>query len=100
MIKHIVMWKMKEQDNKVKKQENMIQMKEKLESLKTKVPELYSLEVGINISESERAFDVVLCSEFKTLEDLDVYRVHPEHKKVVEFILSVVKDTKAVDYEV
>ncbi len=98
MVKHIVMWKMKDTSNS-DKIKNMELMKEKLEALKDLTSELLEAEVGFNISESERAFDIVLYSEFESVETLDRYRVHPEHKKVVEFINLVTKEVRAVDYQ-
>ena len=38
-------------------------------------------------------------SEFKKLEDLNIYANHPEHLKVGEFVGKVREDRKAVDYE-
>jgi hypothetical protein len=81
------------------KEENMSLMKEKIEGLKGKVKELLNAEVGINLSQSDRAYDIVLYSEFESLDTLNEYRYHPEHKEVLDFINSVIEDVKVVDYE-
>lgn len=95
MIKHIVMWRLKEEG----KDENALKMKEMLEALPAKVPGVIKLEVGVNVVASETASDVCLYSEFNSLEEMDAYQVHPEHQKCVEFIKSVAVERRAVDYE-
>ena len=57
MIKHIVMWKFKEGE-----QENMMLFRERLLALKGQIPEIRSMEVGVNINPSERSYDAVLVS--------------------------------------
>jgi len=52
--------------------------REKLLGLKGKVPQLRSLEVGINIIHSARSFDIALVTEFDSLEDLSAYQSHLE----------------------
>lgn len=48
MLKHIVMWKLKEFAEGKTKAENALIMKESLERLVGIVPEIISLQVGIN----------------------------------------------------
>ena len=86
MVKHIVVWRLKDFAEGRRKEENAILMKSMLEDLKNKIDFVKNLEVGINLLKSDAALDVVLYSEFETKEDLDTYMKHPEHLKVVEFI--------------
>lgn len=51
MLKHIVMWKLKEFAEGKTKAENALIMKENLERLVGIVPEIISLQVGINEKE-------------------------------------------------
>jgi len=95
MIKHIVMIKLKEND----RAENAKKVKQELENLKGKIDEIKHYEVGLNISESPAAYDLVLVSEFLTLETLEIYRENPEHQKVLKFLRSVTESTAVVDYE-
>ncbi|MEO1021779.1 MAG: Dabb family protein [Bacteroidota bacterium] len=101
MIKHIVMWKLKERANGKSKAENALLMKERLEGLVDQLDELHSAEVGISfLEESGGAFsDVVLTATMDTYEDLEVYRKHKIHLKVVDFIVSVAEERRVVDYE-
>jgi len=94
MIVHIVMFKFKDENREI----NLVKTKKMLNDLAKQIDALVSMEVGINFDTSERAFDLSLYSKFKTKEDLDTYATHPEHLKVVEFIKSVVSESKVVDY--
>lgn len=98
MIIHIVNWKLKAIEDEAEKIANGKLIKEKLEALKHKVDTIVKIEVGINFNESDAAFDVVLYSEFKTKEDLDVYQNHPEHLKAAGFVKEVVEKRVVVDY--
>ena len=94
MIVHIVMFKFKDEN----KEANIQKAKEMLNALESKIEELLSIEVGINFDTAERAFDLSIYTKFNSKEDLNSYAVHPEHLKVVEFIKSVVTESKVVDY--
>ena len=97
MIKHVVMIKLLDKDKK--KELNIQTLKDKLDSLKNKIPEVKSLETGINISTRISAFDLVLISEFNSQEDLDKYIVHPAHQEVISFLKDIKDDIVVVDYE-
>ncbi|MEN8254279.1 MAG: Dabb family protein [Verrucomicrobiota bacterium] len=96
MIKHIVMWKFKDEVAEAEK----VEMKRQLEALKGVVPSLVDIEVGLDISNKEASMDMVLYSEFQTLEDLAAYAGHPKHLKVVEFVKPLVCERAVVDYEI
>ena len=98
MIKHIVMWKLAETAESAHKATNAKLMKKMLENLKLKIPEVVTVEVGINSNKGEM-WDVVLTTEFKSMEDLNRYQAHPAHQEVVEFVKKVRTDRAAVDYE-
>lgn len=98
MIKHIVMWKLKEFSEGRNKAENMDIMKNMLEALNGKIPGLEKLEVGLNTSSSEMSFDLVLYSEFKDEQALETYQNHPEHLIVREFVGKVREKRAVVDY--
>ena len=100
MIKHIVMWKLKEVAEGKTRAENAAVMKKLLENLPDKIDKLDSAEVGINILEGDdnAICDVVLTTQCETEEDLKAYAVHPDHQKVVDFIKKVVTERRVVDY--
>jgi len=99
MVKHIVMWKLKEEAHGNDKATNAKLVKEKLETLNGKIEGLLKLEVGIDFLGGSN-FDVVLYSELSKKEDLDTYQNHPLHQAVLPFIREAVTDRKAVDFEV
>lgn len=94
MVVHIVMFKFKEEN----KEANIQAVVVRLNALVALVPSLKSMEVGVNFTNSDRAFDLSLYSTFETKEDLQTYAIHPEHLKVVELIKSVTLESKVVDY--
>jgi hypothetical protein len=98
MIRHIVLWKLAESAEGAVKQENALKMKVMLERLKGRIPEIKTIEVGINCNRYE-TWDVALFSEFDNLADLMVYQNHPEHRMCVEFIKKIRIDRAAMDYE-
>ena len=100
MIKHIVMWKLKDSAEGNNKLQNALLVKSKLEALKDEIPEIKSIEVGLNVIDSANAFDVVLYSEFESMNDMDAYKIHPAHIRVGEFVGKVKYDTAVVDYEI
>ncbi|MCK4852623.1 MAG: Dabb family protein [Bacteroidales bacterium] len=99
MIHHIVMFKLLETPDREQKDKNKMELKKRLEALPGKIDVIRSMKVGINVKESARAFDVVLVSTFDNLEDLEIYRVHPAHQEVVEYINGIREKTASVDYE-
>lgn len=96
MVVHIVMFKFKDEN----RDENIKEVVKKLEALKESIEALKEMEIGLNFTQSDRAFDLSLYSKFETKDDLTAYAIHPEHLKVVEFIKSTTIESKVVDYEV
>ena len=100
MIKHIVMWTLKDEAEGAGKAANAAKMKQLLEALPPLIPVLRALEVGTDVFAAAPACDVILYTAFDTRADLDAYQVHPEHQKVVAFVKQVVASRSVVDYEV
>ena len=94
MIRHVVMWKLKEENLK----ENAKRIKEMLEALPKHIPQIVELDVGLN--EKEGTFEVGLVTKFNSFDDLKIYDAHPEHRKAREFIRSVVESREVLDYEI
>jgi len=100
MIKHIVMWSLKDQAHGNSKATNAGLMKEKLEALNGRIPGMIKLEVGIDFSGTKDSFDVVLYSEFESEGDLNNYQNHQDHKAIMPFVVEVREERRMVDYEV
>jgi hypothetical protein len=99
MIKHIVVWKLKESAHGNSKKQNALLIKQKLESLNGKIDGMITMEVGINISDTENSADIVLYSAFESKKDLDNYQNHLEHKALMPFIKEARSERWMVDYE-
>ncbi len=100
MIKHIVVFKLKDSANGKVKVENIAELKEQLLGLKSHIPEILEIEVGIkSVKAPDTNYDIILITKFNGFDELDIYRVHPEHVKVVEFIGEIAESRVAIDYE-
>ncbi len=99
MIRHIVMFRFHDEAGGRSKNENLRKAKELLETLPAKINEIKFYEVGIGKEMSAASCDLCLNSAFDNWEDLNIYRGHLEHKKVVEFINSVRSEVFSSDYE-
>ena len=100
MIKHIVLWKLKDSAEGKPKPELLRNLKAALEGLKGKIREIEALEVGVNFNPADTACDVSLYTEFKNREDLDRYQKHSEHLKVAELVKKVAAERRVSDYEI
>ena len=89
MIRHIVVWKLKEFGEGKSKAENADIIKRDLENLINEISQIKAIEVGINFNKSAQASDIILNSEFETEEDLNIYQNHPAHLKVAGYIVKV-----------
>ena len=98
VLKHIVMWKFKEEAEGRTRLENAQWMKDHLEALVGKLPELLSAEVGINCKESEAAYDAVLTATFPSFEAMERYKNHPLHQEVSQDCKKVRLSRIACDY--
>ena len=99
MIKHIVMWKLKEQAHGNSKEKNTIEIKQRLEALPAKIEVIRHLEVGIDFLQSDMSADIILTVELGSKADLESYRKHPDHQAVIPFINEAVSERRVVDYE-
>ncbi len=94
MIKHIVMWKLKEP-----KAENAAKAREALETCRDAVPGILKYEIGEDIGVDAGPWDIVLYSEFTDREALAAYQVSAPHV-VVKSVLGPLRESRAaVDYE-
>ena len=100
MVRHIVMWKFRATAEGRTREENLSKAKVLLESLKNHIPEIRSLEVGIDVSHTDSSYDLVLLSEFTDARALSAYQKHPAHVDVVEFLRKVHGGRIIVDHTV
>lgn len=98
MINHVVLFKLKDYSSE-EKQSVIAEMKSLLEGLNGKIDELKFIEVGVNYELESKSYDLALITHFNSIEGLDKYRIHPEHKKVIARFAEFNLDRAAVDFE-
>ncbi len=97
MIKHIVIWKFK---NKQEREKNIFEFKKKLESMDGRVDVIKQIEVGINVNKkSPTAYDILLYTEFDSLDDLGAYQKDEYHEEIKDYISRLDVESCVVDYE-
>lgn len=95
MVKHIILWTLKEEFNT---DEIKNDMKESLEALVGVVPGLLELKVQIEKLPTSNA-DVMLYSVLESEEALKGYAVHPKHVEVADTKVRPYTATRAcIDY--
>lgn len=93
MLKHIIFTKFENPDEQAKV------ASEKLLALKEKIPQIVSIETGLDCLHSARSFDLALIVTFNSREDLEIYDHHPAHEDVRAYIKAHRTATASVDFE-
>ena len=93
MVKHIVMFKLKE-----KSPENLDLALSTLRDLDGKIESLRMIEVGLDFNKSERAYDIVLTTLFDDETGLAAYVSHPKHLPVIDTMRTLCSSSIVVDY--
>ena len=83
MVKHIILWQLKEELSAEEKTAVKAGIKEGLEALAGKIPGLLEIKVQTEGLASSNA-DVMLDSSFEDEAALKVYASHPEHVAVAD----------------
>lgn len=101
MYKHVVLWKLKDQENGMSRKELAIEVKRRLDELPAHIPEIKAFETGINIGDYGASFfDVSVVAVFENKDTFWDYTKYPVHDAVVAYIQSVQVAEEIVDYEV
>ena len=99
MVKHIVLFKLKDEAPAERKMQAAHAFKEAIEALPAKIPFIRKVEVGLNINPGETS-SIALYSEFDTLEDVKAYATHPDHVAAGALLAEVRESRACVDYEI
>lgn len=70
-----------------------------LQGLKDKIPQICTLQTGVDFMRSERSYDMALIVTFRNREDLEIYDKHPDHAQVRKYIHAHRLASKTVDFE-
>ena len=84
MVKHIILWKLRDDLSNEEKQRVKKDIKEGLEGLAGRIPGLLSIVVNVDGRLETSNADVMLDSTFTDEAALKAYAVHPEHVAVAD----------------
>lgn len=100
MVKHVILWQLKDELTDSQKIEVKEEIKAGLEALHGKIPGLIDIKVEINPLPSSNA-DLMLDSTFENVEGLKGYAVHPEHVAVADGkVRPYTKTRVCMDFEI
>lgn len=99
MIRHIVMFKLKEFAHETEKLAAILELKKRLDELPLKISQITRCEVGVDIRKLEWSYDIVLVMDFNTMDDLNTYTIHPAHQKFIAFNKDFTIAKASADYE-
>ena len=100
MVKHVILWTLKDEFNQEEKDNIKAGIKEGLEGLMGQIPGLLEIKVNTNGLASSNA-DLMLDSTFESEEALKGYAVHPAHVAVADGkVRPYTASRVCLDYEV
>lgn len=101
MIKHIVMFKFKEEADGRSRSENVAMTKAMLDALPAQIPQITSSFTELGCAHADMGnYDLLLTATFQTMEDLASYIVHPAHQAVGAFMKPLRESRACIDIEV
>lgn len=99
MIRHVCMFEFLEEAEGRTREENLAIVKSMLEALPRTIPQIRSSSVALNAKDAPQDnWHLVLITDFDSLEDLETYRVHPDHVAVVRVLRPVRASRACVDF--
>ncbi len=98
MIRHIVMFRLREYPTAAEKQKAAGEVLDELRKLPEKIHVIRSFEAGANICSDAWAFDIALDLTFDSEADLEIYRYHPDHQAFIAFNRNYSASKVVVDF--
>ena len=99
MVKHVILWKLKDELTVSTKDEAIAKIKRELEALVGNVPGLLDLKIIRADLESSNC-DIMLDSTLESEEALKGYQVHPMHVAAAAFVRANTEVRLCADYTV
>ena len=85
---------------KDRSEENIKKAEKIMRGLEGRIPELKSMEVGVDVIHSDRSFDITLITRFNNKADMLVYATHPIHvNEVLKYLRPMLEVSHTVDFE-
>lgn len=98
MIKHIVMFRLKDGLQPEERLQIMNTFKNSIERLPQTIPFIRYVHVGFNVNPKEK-WDICLESVFDNLEDVATYSQHPQHVSAAKALMQHAAERSCVDFE-
>lgn len=92
MFTHVVMFKLKDRADLATAVAN-------IRGMEGTIPTLRQIEVGVDLMQSGRSYDLVLITRFDDRAGYDEYATHPHHLPVLAYMGRVMETAAAVDFE-
>ena len=101
MIRHVCMYKFKDFADGHTKSENITITKNMLDKLPRTIPYILSSKTYVGDEcQKQDNYDLILVSDFESLETLEKYKVHPDHVAVGDFMRPVRISRVCIDYNI
>lgn len=98
MIRHIILWKLREDIPECEREACRAEAKRRLESLNGRIDGLIKLRVATAPLDTSSA-DMMLESEFETVGALEGYQTNPLHLEAAGYVRSIVSQRLCLDFE-
>lgn len=98
MIKHIVLFKLRDDVAQEVKGARLPQIRSQFLALMGEIPSLRSIEVGLNVNAGER-FDLALVATFDDMDGLAAYAADPRHQAVARQVGEMLDARACTDFE-
>ncbi len=98
MIRHIVLFKVRDNVPAEQKASQLKTLKADFEALVGQIPSLRSIEIGLNVNPQEK-FDLSLTAVFDDMAGLQAYAVDPRHVAVASRLRPILDARACNDYE-
>lgn len=95
MIRHIVMFKIKDEYK-----DEIPQLVKNFYGMKGKIEGMLDLEAGADVFHSERSYDLALITVFDSMDSFLAYQTHPVHMPVKKRMHEVRSASVACDFEI
>lgn len=100
MVKHIILWTLKDEFSAEEKQTILNNAKKELEQLKEKIPGLLEIKIQTQKLASSNA-EMMLDSTLENEESLKIYQTHPDHVYVANtFVRPFTEKRLCLDFEI
>lgn len=100
MVRHIVVWRLKEPAALTPQSPGWIAMQKNVEAMRAGIPGLKQVDLSLDQSRTPDSGDLILHSEFESWAALDGYQVHPLHEDFKKLLGPLRNERRMVDYEI